>query len=357
MVGADDLAQRGAEVLARLGVVVVQPRGWQVPQAGDLADRQALVETQAQELDAVKAALKGREYELGVQSSYANLVGRSEPMRAVFKLLEKVASSDVPILGDPSTARLAVAGLQDMFGEAAPADGAGADERWAHGLVQDPDGRPVPGARVVHCVRDPIDNGFACFKMLFSSGVSFSYDLREIGARYRAHARLMDHWRGTLGERMLDVAYEDVVADQEGEFSREQLDALLDPGIYPKAWHEFILDMMEAHPLSIDILQEAAHGLLDGILRETDREARGHLFDLLERILQHQRSVDIPVESLIERFDESDTALIASTMLLLPLVSGEHQDLARRYMDHDDQFVRNNATYALTYLRGPTASG
>ena len=66
---------------------------------------------QAHQLDAVKAALKGREYELGVQSSYANIVGRSEPMLRLFRLLEKVGSSDVPILiqGESGTGKELVA--------------------------------------------------------------------------------------------------------------------------------------------------------------------------------------------------------------------------------------------------------
>jgi transcriptional regulator with GAF, ATPase, and Fis domain/tetratricopeptide (TPR) repeat protein len=69
------------------------------------------VSEQTLELDAVKAALKGREYELGVQSSYENLIGQSEPMCRVFKLLDKVASSDVPILiqGESGTGKELVA--------------------------------------------------------------------------------------------------------------------------------------------------------------------------------------------------------------------------------------------------------
>jgi len=35
--------------------------------------------------------------------------------------------------------------------------------------------------------------------------------------RYR---KLMDHYRSVLGDRMLDVAYEDVVADMEGQARR-----------------------------------------------------------------------------------------------------------------------------------------
>ncbi|MBX3465585.1 MAG: sigma 54-interacting transcriptional regulator, partial [Planctomycetes bacterium] len=72
---------------------------------------QAELDEQKEELDAVKAALKGREHELGVQSSYANIVGRAEVMQRVFRLLEKVARSDVPVLvqGESGTGKELVA--------------------------------------------------------------------------------------------------------------------------------------------------------------------------------------------------------------------------------------------------------
>jgi DNA-binding NtrC family response regulator/tetratricopeptide (TPR) repeat protein len=71
----------------------------------------AELDEQKEELDAVKAALKGREHELGVQSSYASIVGRAEPMQRVFRLLEKVAQSDVPVLiqGESGTGKELVA--------------------------------------------------------------------------------------------------------------------------------------------------------------------------------------------------------------------------------------------------------
>ncbi len=66
---------------------------------------------QSRELDAVKAELAARDVELGRRTRYADLVGASEPMRRVFKLLDKVKSSDVPILiqGESGTGKELVA--------------------------------------------------------------------------------------------------------------------------------------------------------------------------------------------------------------------------------------------------------
>ncbi len=71
-------------------------------------------------------------------------------------------------------------------------------------------------ARFVETRRDPLETCFACWRMLFRSGVAFSYDLAHLGRYYRVHDRLMRHWRALLPERVFMLSYEDLVADQEG---------------------------------------------------------------------------------------------------------------------------------------------
>ena len=52
-------------------------------------------------------------------------------------------------------------------------------------------------------------------------GVPYAYDLAELGRFYRAYDALMAHWRAVLpAEAMLEVRYEDVVADLEGQARR-----------------------------------------------------------------------------------------------------------------------------------------
>ena len=79
----------------------------------------------------------------------------------------------------------------------------------------------LPDARIVHVRRDPTDTCFSCFSTLFAESIPYVYDLAELGRYYRGYEALMDHWRGLLPQgTMLDVLYEDVVADLEGQARR-----------------------------------------------------------------------------------------------------------------------------------------
>ena len=79
----------------------------------------------------------------------------------------------------------------------------------------------LPNARVIHVIRDPVDTCVSCFSKLFGAPQNHTYDLAELGRYYRRYAALMAHWRRVLPTgRMLDVHYEDVVADVEGQAKR-----------------------------------------------------------------------------------------------------------------------------------------
>jgi tetratricopeptide (TPR) repeat protein len=79
----------------------------------------------------------------------------------------------------------------------------------------------LPHARIIHCRRDPLDTCFSCYTRKFSRGQAFTYDLRELGLYYRGYAGLMDHWRAVVpSDRLLEVAYEDVVENLEDEARR-----------------------------------------------------------------------------------------------------------------------------------------
>jgi tetratricopeptide (TPR) repeat protein len=79
----------------------------------------------------------------------------------------------------------------------------------------------LPNARIIHTVRNPIDTCLSCYSKLFTFGLYFTYDLAELGRYYRAYSNLMDHWRSVLPrESILDVSYEDVVDDLEGQARR-----------------------------------------------------------------------------------------------------------------------------------------
>jgi tetratricopeptide (TPR) repeat protein len=79
----------------------------------------------------------------------------------------------------------------------------------------------LPNARIIHTCRDPVDTCLSCFSTPFGADQPFAYDLGELGRYYRAYSSLMAHWRRVLPQGvMLDVQYEDLVADFEPQARR-----------------------------------------------------------------------------------------------------------------------------------------
>ena len=77
-----------------------------------------------------------------------------------------------------------------------------------------------PGARVIHCRRNALDLCLSCYFHDFRAAHAYTYDLGELGAYYRNYERLMAHWRDVLPIAMLEIDYENLVADQEAESQR-----------------------------------------------------------------------------------------------------------------------------------------
>ena len=73
-----------------------------------------------------------------------------------------------------------------------------------------------PQARIIHCVRDPLDTCLSCYTKLFTTGHPFSYELGELGRFHHLYQELMAGWRRLLPEdAVLDMVYEELVADVE----------------------------------------------------------------------------------------------------------------------------------------------
>jgi hypothetical protein len=80
--------------------------------------------------------------------------------------------------------------------------------------------KAFPDARIIHLRRNPMDTCFAMFKQVFTWAYKFSYSLEDTGRYYIAYRRLLDHWRASLGDRLIDIEYEALTADPEGETHR-----------------------------------------------------------------------------------------------------------------------------------------
>ena len=78
----------------------------------------------------------------------------------------------------------------------------------------------LPNARFVNARRHPLDACLSCYRQLFARGQPFTYDLTELGEYYLEYEKMMAHWHAVLPGRVLDVQYEDMVADLEGQARR-----------------------------------------------------------------------------------------------------------------------------------------
>ncbi len=84
----------------------------------------------------------------------------------------------------------------------------------------------LPNAKIIHSVRDPMDTCFSCYTVRFTFKNEYSYDLGTMGRHYLCYRKLMKHWHNVLPPgRILDVRYEDNIADPERE-ARRMLDYL-----------------------------------------------------------------------------------------------------------------------------------
>jgi tetratricopeptide (TPR) repeat protein len=79
----------------------------------------------------------------------------------------------------------------------------------------------LPNAPIIHTVRNPVDTCLSCFSKLFTGQQNHTYDLAELGRYYRQYQLLMAHWKRVLpAGRILDVHYEELVEDVEGQARR-----------------------------------------------------------------------------------------------------------------------------------------
>ncbi len=81
--------------------------------------------------------------------------------------------------------------------------------------------RMLPGAKIIHSMRDPMDSCFSCFTRLFKQSMSFSYDQAALGRYFMYYAQIMQHWHAVLPKGfILDLPYEIMVADHEAQTKR-----------------------------------------------------------------------------------------------------------------------------------------
>ena len=71
-----------------------------------------------------------------------------------------------------------------------------------------------PKAKFIHCRRDLRDIAVSCWMTNFRH-IRWANDADHIGSRFEVYRRIMDHWQRVLPVQMLEVGYEETVADLE----------------------------------------------------------------------------------------------------------------------------------------------
>ena len=76
--------------------------------------------------------------------------------------------------------------------------------------------RMLPGARIVHCLRDPLETAWSCHKHNFAGEQLWSYDVSELAAFFGDCTRAMRVWNERHPGWIHAHRHEDLLADPEG---------------------------------------------------------------------------------------------------------------------------------------------
>ena len=77
--------------------------------------------------------------------------------------------------------------------------------------------RMLPGARIVHCLRDPLETAWSCYKHNFASDQLYTYDYTELAAFFADSERAMRVWSERHPGWIHAHRYEDLLAEPEVE--------------------------------------------------------------------------------------------------------------------------------------------
>lgn len=76
----------------------------------------------------------------------------------------------------------------------------------------------LPNSKIIHVTRDPKDNCLSIFKNYFvNHQLNFAYDLYELCEFYKIYSDLMEYWKKTIPNFIIDVKYENIVSNTNSE--------------------------------------------------------------------------------------------------------------------------------------------
>lgn len=80
--------------------------------------------------------------------------------------------------------------------------------------------KTLPGARILHMVRDPVDTCFSNLRTYFTNAALYSFDQEQLATYYGHYRDLVQHWRNVMPDRFFDVSYDALVNDTEATARR-----------------------------------------------------------------------------------------------------------------------------------------
>ncbi|MEP7041427.1 MAG: sulfotransferase [Dokdonella sp.] len=136
--------------------------------------------------------------------------------------------------------------------------------------------RMLPGARIVHCVRDPLETCWSCFKHHFGDAQFFTYDLAELAAFERDCTRAMHAWNARFPGWIHAHVHEALLDDPEAEVRA----LLVHCGL------AFDAACLRSHEVEREVRTASAAQVRKPLQRNTSLAQRyGALLDPLRRLL------------------------------------------------------------------------
>ncbi len=73
----------------------------------------------------------------------------------------------------------------------------------------------LPNAKIIHLLRNPMDNCLSIYSMAFVNGQDYSYNLDNLAKYYNSYKDIMLHWEKEFGEKIFNISYEGLVESPE----------------------------------------------------------------------------------------------------------------------------------------------
>ena len=149
-------------------------------------------------------------------------------------------------------------------------------------------GLALPRAKFIHCHRDPVQNCFSIHKMPFDKKQAYAHSLEALGLYYNRYWRLMQRWKALFPGRILDVRYEETVADIESQ-GRRMLEFLDLP------FEESVLDFYKTERLVKTPSASQVRQPIYGDALQAWRKYEAHLGPLIDALDWQALGVEPPL--------------------------------------------------------------